>query len=130
MFSCFFSLFIFFSCLYSNSVKMETKPGKIHGFFQLLKWTFTSKVSSPGTMTCFFRKVQIFFANEKAWICSNPQIFCFSFVAMPRVKGEELLFKSLWRLFLVILSNLLMNLLLTYLENKAVQIFNFLSKMS
>lgn len=67
------------------------------------------------------KKLKFSLQMEKPKDCSNLPTFCFSFVAMPRIKGEELLFKSLWRQFLIIFFNSLMNLLLTYVENKAVQ---------
>lgn len=45
---------------------MNTKPGQICEFTQLLKWNFNSDTFSAETIARFFKRAQIFFAKWTA----------------------------------------------------------------
>lgn len=97
---------------HSSTLIIKTIPGQIHAFIQLLKWNFHSGVSSAETRTCFSQRTPSVLAKEAAQGSAASAQYCYSSVAMPRVKGKGQ--------YLVIFFNS-MNLLSVYVDNKAVQ---------
>lgn len=98
---------------HSSTSKIKTITGsQIHAFIQLLKWNFHSGISSAETRTCFFQNApSIFCKGSSPRFCSKRPIFPYSFIPMPRVKGEGQ--------YMAIFFNSMMNLVSMYVENKA-----------